>query len=228
MGQINFDHSSAPITFANPTALVGLAPVNGVATSAMRSDAAPALDVSIAPTWTGQHIFANARTLVRSATWFAATPNLSVATLNAFGSPGTYAERGVHLVRSSSAFMAGIAFGAALAGGVPAPAASGAPLMSFRGSGYADNNVANFIDGAQIDFVANEAWTPTANGSRIDFVLIPNGSTTQNFAGRFDGTNVAGQTRFMVYDVDNGTLERVTVGAADSGGVGFKLLRIPN
>lgn len=41
-------------------------------------------------------------------------------------------------------------------------------------------------------------------------------------------TTTAADTGLMVYDVDNATLERVTVGAADSGGVGFKLLRIPN
>lgn len=45
---------------------------------------------------------------------------------------------------------------------------------------------------------------------------------------RVDATAVAGNTALMIYDVDNNTLERVTVGAADSGGVGFKLLRIPN
>jgi hypothetical protein len=32
----------------------------------------------------------------------------------------------------------------------------------------------------------------------------------------------------MLYDVDNNTVERVTGGAADSGGTGFKVLRIPN
>ena len=47
-------------------------------------------------------------------------------------------------------------------------------------------------------------------------------------ATRVDGSTTAGQTRFMLYDVDNATIERVTVGAADSGGVGFKLLRIAN
>jgi len=45
---------------------------------------------------------------------------------------------------------------------------------------------------------------------------------------RIDSDATAGNTRFMLYDVDNGTLERVSVGAADSGGAGFKLLRIPN
>jgi endosialidase-like protein len=45
---------------ANPTALVGLSPVNGVATTLLRSDGAPALDQSIVPTWTGTHTFSNA------------------------------------------------------------------------------------------------------------------------------------------------------------------------
>jgi hypothetical protein len=45
---------------------------------------------------------------------------------------------------------------------------------------------------------------------------------------RADNSSTAGDTRMFVYDVDNATLERVTVGAADSGGVGFKVLRIPN
>jgi hypothetical protein len=44
---------------ANPTASLGLAAVNGVATTFMRSDAAPALSQSIAPTWTGVHTFSN-------------------------------------------------------------------------------------------------------------------------------------------------------------------------
>lgn len=42
---------------ANPTAVVGLAAVNGVATTFMRSDASPPLDVTIAPTWTAAHIW---------------------------------------------------------------------------------------------------------------------------------------------------------------------------
>lgn len=42
---------------ANPTAVVGLSAVNGSATTFLRSDGAPPLDVSINPTWTGQHTF---------------------------------------------------------------------------------------------------------------------------------------------------------------------------
>lgn len=42
---------------ANPTAKVGLVAANGSAATFMRSDGAPPVDESIAPTWTGQHTF---------------------------------------------------------------------------------------------------------------------------------------------------------------------------
>ena len=44
---------------ADPTALIGLAAINGVAPTWMRSDSAPALDQGISPTWTGTHTFQN-------------------------------------------------------------------------------------------------------------------------------------------------------------------------
>lgn len=43
------------VSGANPTASVGLSAVNGSATTYLRSDGAPALDVTIAPVWTGLH-----------------------------------------------------------------------------------------------------------------------------------------------------------------------------
>lgn len=43
---------------ANPTGSVGLTAVNGSASTFLRSDGAPALSQSIAPTWTGVHRFA--------------------------------------------------------------------------------------------------------------------------------------------------------------------------
>lgn len=44
---------------ANPSASVGLSAVNGAASTFMRSDAAPPIDVTIAPTWVGIHTFDN-------------------------------------------------------------------------------------------------------------------------------------------------------------------------
>ena len=45
---------------------------------------------------------------------------------------------------------------------------------------------------------------------------------------RVDGSATATHTALLIFDVDNNTLERVTVGAAGSGGSGFKVLRIPD
>ena len=43
-----------------------------------------------------------------------------------------------------------------------------------------------------------------------------------------DANSTAHNTRFLLWDVDTGALQRVSVGANDSGGTGFKVLRIPN
>lgn len=49
--------ASAGGAVANPTATIGLTAVNGVASTSIRSDGAPALSQAIAPTWTATHTF---------------------------------------------------------------------------------------------------------------------------------------------------------------------------
>lgn len=49
--------ASVGIVFEDPTSEIGLSPYGGLATTLMRSDAAPALSQSIVPTWTGLHTF---------------------------------------------------------------------------------------------------------------------------------------------------------------------------
>jgi hypothetical protein len=61
---------------ANPSAPLGLATVNGVATTYMRSDAAPALSQAITPTWTGPHVFTAAGTN--------ASPTIELSSANPF------------------------------------------------------------------------------------------------------------------------------------------------
>jgi hypothetical protein len=50
--------SDVPALGGNPSQTIGLTAVNGVATTYLRSDGAPALSQAIVPTWTGQHSFA--------------------------------------------------------------------------------------------------------------------------------------------------------------------------
>lgn len=68
---------------ANPSALVGLAAVNGTAATFMTSDSAPPLDQSIAPTWTAEHIFAAAANFTGSVGLFANTVVSSGHEINA-------------------------------------------------------------------------------------------------------------------------------------------------
>ena len=54
---------------ANPSASVGLSAVNGSASTWMRSDAAPALNQSISPTWAGSHAFTGSPAISTSETY---------------------------------------------------------------------------------------------------------------------------------------------------------------
>jgi hypothetical protein len=53
-------------SFANPSTVLSLTTVNGTASTAMRSDAAPAISQSIAPTWTQTHTFSNGVAIVNA------------------------------------------------------------------------------------------------------------------------------------------------------------------
>lgn len=83
------------------------------------------------------------------------------------------------------------------------------------------NNAASVINGIV------QAEKVGTNGGKISLQSKPDGGA---IATRLEvpATASAGQVYLLVYDVDNATLEQVTVGAADSGGSGFKVLRIPN
>src|SRR5262245_54888077 len=56
------------VSFANPTAQIGMSAVNGSASTAMRSDSAPALNPAIAPTWTGIHTFGSTKLRISGTT----------------------------------------------------------------------------------------------------------------------------------------------------------------
>ena len=74
----------------------------------------------------------------------------------------------------------------------------------------------------------------TAADNDAGGVLYDNNANNLSFrveaviSAQLDDDATAGNTRLLIYDVDNATLGRVSVGAADSGGAGYKLLRILN
>lgn len=119
--------------------------------------------------------------------------------------------------------------GASTRGTAASPTASqSGDTLAFLGAHGFGATVLSTAAKALLAFKAAENWTDSAQGTSASLELTPTGSTTRAEIARFDMSTTATHTRFMIYDVDNGTLERVTVGAADSGGAGFKVLRIPN
>ena len=94
-------------------------------------------------------------------------------------------------------------------------------------------SVTNNIAGGDLQ-LAGGRGTGTADGGSVTIQTAVAGGVSNNTknalatVAEFDTNATAGNTRFLIYDVDNGQLERVSVGAADSGGSGFKVLRIAN
>ncbi len=62
----------------------------------------------------------------------------------------------------------------------PAATANGDPLLQIAGRGYQTTSGAGFTNTVgSISIVANEAFTNTAQGTRMQFFTVPNGSTTE-------------------------------------------------
>lgn len=104
--------------------------------------------------------------------------------------------------------------------GTPAAGIGIALLLNLNSSTTADQQAARFL----------AAWTTATHASRTARASI---EVEHNAAGlvevaRFMKEVGAGLTGFWLWDADNNQLEQVSVGAADSGGAGFKVLRLPN
>lgn len=104
---------------------------------------------------------------------------------------------------------------------------SGDPLgatfgKAYDGSNYSVNAGSGFV------MVATQNQSSTTKGARLDIYATQDGNNNAGSVAQFDRPSTATQTALSIFDVDNNTIERVTVGAADSCGAGFKCLRIPN
>ncbi len=99
---------------------------------------------------------------------------------------------------------------------------------SFGGYTFEGFTGAAWGVGAMMEGVSNGAWSGANRGTELRFHVTENGAVALTEALRLNKTATAGQTALLLWDNDNAALERVTVGAADSGGVGYKVLRIPN
>lgn len=113
----------------------------------------------------------------------------------------------------------------------------------FVGSNAVDTvtgNITYFGTGGSGTNIAGSSvkWSPgrsTGNATPATFTIQrtvagSSGSTVQTLsdAVQVDGNTTSGETPMLLLDIAKGTLQRVSIGASDSGGTGFKVLRVPN
>jgi hypothetical protein len=105
-----------------------------------------------------------------------------------------------------------------------APTAS----IRFQGGGASGTNIA----GTSVVWAAGRS-TGSATPATLTVQTTTVGSSgttiqTLRDAIKVDGNVTASETPLLLLDIDKGTLQRVSIGASDSGGTGFKVLRVPN
>lgn len=109
---------------------------------------------------------------------------------------------------------------------------SGTPGTIIVEGNYARGGSDTNVSGGN-GIVRGGAGTGNATASKVQLAVpIPttSGTTAQTHRTvlELDGSTTAGDTSMLLWDVSAGSLKRVSIGASDSGGTGFKLLRVPN
>lgn len=166
---------------SNPSAQIGLTAVNGAATTAMRSDAAPALNVGITPTWSGAHIWTSTGSFgsatVPSGVKISISDNASTASsVSTFSSAAATTSPSQQLIRWRGSI-----------GGASA-VATGDRLGSVIWAGATSaTTVANT---AAILAQATDNYSAAASGSKLEFYNTTIGATTRTLkaAVESDGT----------------------------------------
>lgn len=104
--------------------------------------------------------------------------------------------------------------------GTPAAGFGGGVLIQLKSSTNTDQDASR----------SGTRWTTATHASRTAeaFVQVVTNAGSLADVAKFDGSATANDTGLWLWDANSTSLKRVVVGAADSGGVGYRLLRIAN
>lgn len=167
--------------FANPTGTIGLAAVNGAATTALRSDSAPPLSQAIVPTWTGSHGF-NGAYVTSAATTLTSPGQQGITFINSTSGANAKIWDILDSTANHLTFRAvNDAFGSA--GNWLDVTRSGLSISSLSFGNSTDNPSYSFLGTGRTSFggAYGGGTTPIVGAS----------AATSNFYGEFDGTHEA-------------------------------------
>lgn len=107
------------------------------------------------------------------------------------------------------------------------PARNGDTLLDLVSFPFTGTNV---LGPGSVRIIGYLTETPGASavGSRIDLQAVLNGTGTLRNSLSLAPSSTTDDTDLLLWDVTAGTLKRVSRGAADSGGTGFRALRVAN
>jgi hypothetical protein len=140
---------------ANPSASIGLSAVNGVATTFMASDSAPALSQAIVPTWTGLHTFSSGITL--SAASALGTPS-AINLTHATALPAAALPALTGAVTSSAGSAT-----TAIAAAIAVPQIIPTSVWASRGSGTFTGQLIRITDVGPANVGTTFVWDNTAS-----------------------------------------------------------------
>lgn len=161
-------------TAATPSATVGTAAVAGAATTFMRSDGAPAINLGIVPTWTGAHTFSGAVNL-NGANTFGGASTVAFNSTPSFGVGITVLSGAVSFASASGVTVPTLA-AATNTTGAASTAMVHAAIVAGSGLPY-DIKVPPLLPLTVLPAVGTLLWTELFNAS----VTIPAGAGTSRF-----------------------------------------------
>lgn len=111
---------------------------------------------------------------------------------------------------------------------VPIVVNVGDEIGKIKWQGYSSAGYSGGLSGQRITVIAESVSPGPTVAGRFEFYTVMVSGTGETQVFQLNTTGVGGETPMMVYDITATTLRRVSIGVADSGGVGFRVLRIPN
>lgn len=164
-------------TSANPSAHVGPATVNGSASTFMRSDAAPPVDLTATYPWTGVHSFGYTAVSTTSTKEFGIQVISTLNQRNAALFSLIYGNETITQAGSGQQDLIDLEIGLVKKFEVDSTGAiiTGAYKASVIGSLYGGTGTGSFAQGSLLAASAANTWTPLADGT-INYILTAGGA----------------------------------------------------
>lgn len=203
------------VSAANPSALVSLATVNGVAVTFMRSDAAPAIDQTQPYTWSQIQTFTGTGSTGTSVRIIGAGNTGISLPLQAMGHliQASIASDNVFALENVSAQGSGKGSFFSAYHNDGTPMAAGSRLGGFFAGGCTVNGTLK--NGAAIFAIAEGLWSSSSSWGYLDFQVVPSGATVPASTYQVHST-------YAGFPLSNYYLNFNSAGGTGASGYGFR------